>query len=384
MTNALAKQSIEMQDGMPMIRTIEDQFRFAEMAIQSGLVPESFKNAQAVMIAWAFGAELGLSRMQSLFNIAVVGNKPTIYGKAIVGVVQSKGVLESFKEWFEGSGDDMTAHCEVKRKGFADTVKKSFSVADAKRAGLWMKKTYNGKDTPWVLYPKDMMTYKARARAFSTLFGDVLCGMPVYEDYKEVFEVTANERAVSATATEPIKDDLLSQSAPDDPPFEDAPKKRGRPKKEEAPVAQETEQVPSKNEVEGASPSGSTIGEQLEEAQAKREAPKYACAACEDTKVNSNGKPCPICQKEQKPLKNQSDEKPKGPPINTTVCVFDKPGVSIGKGRHKFTDTTGNTFYTNVAELIERIGLNIGRKVEVNWQEIDTRNTIVSILAKEE
>lgn len=392
MTTALAKTPVGLSDnGLPIINTLEEQFRYAEMAIQSGLVPDSFKNAQAVMIAWAFGAELGLSRMQSLFNIAVVGNKPTIYGKAVVGVVQSKGVLESLKEWIEGSGDDMTAHCVVRRKGFADEIKNSFSVADAKRAGLWMKKTYSGKDTPWVLYPKDMMKYKARARAFATLFGDVLCGLPIYEDYSEVVEAIKNERIDPPSNPSTVEDPLLKQIGAT------------------AIVQDESHKLDSKICVTGENVAAPEENEPpFEASQNVVVEPK--CSACGDSGKNSKGKPC-VCQKkverpkveekpvetmgqiateegrspkqlDSKPLKNQSNE-PKNDPIREVVVVFKDAPIKIGN-RHRVIGSDGNSYYTNVPELVERLELNLKKKVKVGYQLYDTRFIIVSILAMEE
>lgn len=172
------KAPIQIEGGLVKCQNLDEAYRFANMVLRSGLAPTSFKTPEAILLAMQFGAEIGLKPASSLQNIAVINGRPGLWGKALPGVVLPTGLLEVFDEWIEGEGDNLTACCKVKRKGVARERIERFSVADAKRAGLW------GKNT-WALYPKDMLKYKARARAF-VLFADVLCGLPVLEDIAEV------------------------------------------------------------------------------------------------------------------------------------------------------------------------------------------------------
>jgi|SRR6185312_3258640 len=204
--------SVAIENGLVRCTSLDEAKRFAAMILQSGMV-KGFNSVASILTAIQYGAEMGLQPMQALQNIAMVNGRPSLYGKGLPGVVLSKNIMESFEEWFEGDGDNLTAHCRVKRKGLATERKCSFSVADAKKAGLW------GRGT-WTAYPRDMMMYKARARAF-TLFADVLCGLPVYEDIREIHEQVAKALPKSA-------DPLLKQIGvaeivkPDAPPVSDA------------------------------------------------------------------------------------------------------------------------------------------------------------------
>ena len=173
-----AALALKMEGGLVQCGTIDEAYRFANCLLQGGLVPASFKTPQAIITAIQMGAELGLKPMASLKAIGVINGRAALYGDGLVGVVLSKGQLEDLEERFEGANDDLTAIVTVKRKGVASPRICTFSVADAKKAGLW------GKDT-WSKYPKDMLMHKARARAFK-LFADILCGLPVYEDIREV------------------------------------------------------------------------------------------------------------------------------------------------------------------------------------------------------
>lgn len=192
---------IEIDGGVAKCANVGQMLAMAQMMMSSGFVPSSFKTAQAVVMAIQYGAELKLSPVASLNSIAVINGKPSLYGSAVPGVATSSGQLEDWKEWIEGDGDNAKACCKVKRKGIESPMLGEFSAQDAKQAGLWKKAG------PWTLYPKDMLKWKARARAFRALFGDVLCGMPVYEDLVGTAEAKPLKPTVSIV-------DPLQASAP--------------------------------------------------------------------------------------------------------------------------------------------------------------------------
>jgi hypothetical protein len=175
---AIERAPVAMKNGLVQLTNIDEAFRFAKAVQISGLAPSSFKSPEAILIATQMGAELGLTPMMSLKTISVVNGRPAIGGKDMPSIVLRSGLLETWNEVFEGAGDDLTAVCRVKRKGIEGERVGRFSVADARRAGLWGTAT-------WAKYPRDMLTYKARARAFQ-LFADVLAGLPVAEDISDV------------------------------------------------------------------------------------------------------------------------------------------------------------------------------------------------------
>jgi len=130
----------------------------------------------AVMAAIQMGTELGLSPMSAINNIAVVNGVPTIWGDMMLGLVIASGQLESIDEYEEGDGDNLTAICKVKRKGFDNEIVSKFSIADAKKAGLW------AKAGPWQTHPKRMLKYKSRAFALRDRFADILKGLHSTEE----------------------------------------------------------------------------------------------------------------------------------------------------------------------------------------------------------
>lgn len=151
----------------------ETGWRLAKAIVAANMQPKSFGNGQqatcACFVAMQAGAEIGLSPMQSIQNIAVINGKPGIFGPAALALVESSGKLADLDEKIEGTGDARAAVVTIQRR--ERRVREfRFSVADAKRAGLW------GKTGPWTQYPDRMLIARARGFALRDVFPDVLLG----------------------------------------------------------------------------------------------------------------------------------------------------------------------------------------------------------------
>jgi hypothetical protein len=169
---------------------LDGLWRVAQYVSKSELAPKGVETPEAVFVAMEMGLELGLPLMASLQNIAVVNGRPTLWGDSQLAVVRSTGELEEFSEWYEVNGkrvprnpsafDDTTAAvCRVKRRGL-EAAETAFSVADAKRAGLW------GKAGPWSQYPARMLRFRARSFALRDQFGDALRGLLSTEEAADI------------------------------------------------------------------------------------------------------------------------------------------------------------------------------------------------------
>lgn len=162
-------------------------WRIANAVAKAGMAPKGLETPEKAMVAIMHGMEVGMTPMAALQSIAVVNGRPTIWGDGAIGLVRSSGKLEWIKESITGTDDSMIATCEVKRKGDPDPVKATFSVADAKKAGLW------GKQGPWQQYPKRMLAMRARAFVLRDTFADILRGLGIAEevgDYQPMRDVT--------------------------------------------------------------------------------------------------------------------------------------------------------------------------------------------------
>lgn len=164
------------------LHNLEDMKTVAQLILQSGLAPDSFKTAEQIFVGLQTGAEVGLKPMQALNSIVVIKGKPTLWGDAALALVKKSGLLRSFSEKVTGEGDEMIAVVKSVRvegegsRTLECTVESTFSVADAKTAKLWKKVG------PWTTHPKRMLKYKARAFNLRDNFPDILFGMHLTEE----------------------------------------------------------------------------------------------------------------------------------------------------------------------------------------------------------
>ncbi|SAK63362.1 hypothetical protein AWB80_02856 [Caballeronia pedi] len=181
MTNDVITQVDESNDIAP--RTYAELMEFARMVAESGLAPKDYINEpEKCAVAMQWGNELGLKPMQSLQNIAVIGNRPSLWGDAVLALVTASPACEDVIEFYENEGtEDMTAVCIAKRYGKADKSAR-FSIDDARTAGLV------GKDV-WQKYPKRMLQMRARGFALRDQFPDVLRGLPIAELVREAVDM---------------------------------------------------------------------------------------------------------------------------------------------------------------------------------------------------
>ncbi|MDP1702618.1 MAG: hypothetical protein Q8L53_16900 [Aestuariivirga sp.] len=156
-------------------QTLDDAYRLANMIVKAGMAPGAFKTAEAVVVALLHGLEVGLPPMMALQSIAVINNRPTLWGDGAMALVRATGQLEEFEEWIDGEGENMIAYCKVKRRN-EKPVTHSFSVADAKKAGLW------GKQGPWLTYPRRMIAMRPRSWCLRDVFADALKGLRIAEE----------------------------------------------------------------------------------------------------------------------------------------------------------------------------------------------------------
>lgn len=157
-------------------QNFEQAMTFSKMLANSDMVPKDFKGKpENCLIAMQWGAELGIKPLQAIQNIAVINGRPALWGDAVIALVRSSPVCDYVTE----TDDGHTATCRAKRKGEPEQIT-TFSMDDAKQAGL------AGKQGPWSQYPKRMRQLRARAFALRDVFADVLRGMPIAEELRDM------------------------------------------------------------------------------------------------------------------------------------------------------------------------------------------------------
>ncbi len=160
--------------------TIGEAMKFSELLAGSDMVPRDFKGKPAnVLVAIQWGYEVGLGPLQALQNIAVINGRPSIWGDAALALVRAHPACQAVAEGVDGDGDARHGWCEVTRRGEAPQ-RRTFSVADAKKAGLW------GKSGPWQQYPDRMLQLRARGFAVRDVFPDALRGVITAEEAQDM------------------------------------------------------------------------------------------------------------------------------------------------------------------------------------------------------
>lgn len=162
--------------------TLQEAMTFAGMLARSTMVPRDFQGKpENVIVAIQWGREIGLGPLQALQNIAVINGRPSVWGDAMLALVRGSGICAFVRETIAGDGENMVATCLAARKGEEEhPIKGEFSVADAKKAGLW------SKTGPWTQYPKRMLQLRARGFALRDAFPDVLRGVISAEEAADI------------------------------------------------------------------------------------------------------------------------------------------------------------------------------------------------------
>lgn len=312
-TQELARQEkapIELNKAGMELKNIDDMWRAAQMFHASSLVPEAMDSPQKIVVALQAGAELGFLPWQSLQCLYVVKGRVGLSGQAMLGLIRKHKTCEYIKTSFDGREyeDNFQAVVTSKRRDEGVEHITTFSVDDAKRAGLWegMGKT-RPKESPWYKHPKDMLTWRAVSRHTRLYYSDDITGFYT-ED--EIMAMAPDNVPLVGEAAEPGVQGLVkrveAQSKDPEPkpepekPEEKPKKKRGRPRKEKADEPkEETTPEPAPNAPEGtgeAAPEPSDAPTQTPEQQALVAVNKFRCNICKrEFSQMTDDEKCPYC-----------------------------------------------------------------------------------------
>lgn len=186
------------------------------------MLPKGMENPAVATGAIITGMAVGLIPMQSLQSVAMINGRPTIWGDVVLGLIRRSGLMEEFKESISGEGMTTVATCSVRRKGDVHPVIATFSMQEAKIAGLL------GKSGPWSTYPMRMLKLRARKFALRDAFPDVLMGMAI-ADASDHEELQYEEPQQAESRQDRIERVVSGEVITDPEPEEKAKPKRGKP-----------------------------------------------------------------------------------------------------------------------------------------------------------
>lgn len=178
---------------------------FAMMMSESKMLPPNTTPQQAA-IAIIAGKGIGMNPFSAVQNIAVINNRPSIWGDALVALALSTGEVEDMKtEWIANKeGKRVACRYLVKRKHIASPFVGEFSLKMAQEAGLLNRQ-------PWKLYTQRMLENRARAFAIRNAFADVLMGVSVREEQEDIAYAEKN-KPVTPTAVPKANADALADA----------------------------------------------------------------------------------------------------------------------------------------------------------------------------
>jgi hypothetical protein len=185
-------------------RTFEQALTLSDYMANSEMVPKQYRGRPGdCFIAIQWGLEIGLKPLQAMQSIAAINGKPNLYGDAGKALLLAHGctIDEDDAEVVKANGK---ARCKISRPG-RPPVQRTFSLEDAKTAGLW------NKEGPWRTYPYRQMAWRAFWFAARDAASDLLRGMGGYE------EAIDSTRVVDMGAAEEVK-----PAAPALPAYPDA------------------------------------------------------------------------------------------------------------------------------------------------------------------
>lgn len=189
---------------------VEAAMRMAKAVVMGGLAPSSYGNdASKVVLGIMSAMEAGLPPLYGLRQIAIINNRPVIWGDGAVALVQSKNLIagiETLKVGTVPTGqtldkwpDDYGVQVNIKRRNQEGVYTGTFTVGMAKMAKLWL----NAKKVPWMEHPERMMFNRARAFALRDGFADALGGIAIREEVEDMFDAEKVRHPVIDLSDEP-------------------------------------------------------------------------------------------------------------------------------------------------------------------------------------
>lgn len=191
--------------GLIKAKDSSELFREADLMLKSNAVPACYKTVPQVIMAIQMLRALKVPVASGLRNTMLINNVVAIWGELIPAVIFNSGELEwmyvkSYNKDYEEicmanknlDDESVMAVCTIQRKGFPLPTEKSFTIDEARRAGLANKSI-------WKLYPKVMLERRARSFAAKEVFPDVLSGVAIAEDYDQAGDLFKDERSVGNT-----------------------------------------------------------------------------------------------------------------------------------------------------------------------------------------
>lgn len=198
-----ARTITKSSKGMP--ESFGDKLKMADVLCKSGLMPKGLDTPQKLVVALQYGHELGLSPMVAAQNMAVVNGRPSLSADLMLGIVKQRGLIDDIR--VESTPDK----CVVigKRRGMKSEHTVSFSMEDARRAGLLAKDN-------WKNYPQRMCRARAIAWWVRDVFSDILAGLHSTEELESVGSDVQSDSSIGDAVRAHVEQLSKGDDSPED------------------------------------------------------------------------------------------------------------------------------------------------------------------------
>jgi hypothetical protein len=162
----------------------------AERYVASGLLPSTVRTPQQALIIMAQGRELGIPATVALRGIVVVNGKPTCSAELMMALVHrayGQSAMRVFKT------DNEACTVQYRQAGWDGVSEYTFSMEDAKRAGLL-------KNPTWGQYPAAMLRARAISATVRFAFPECISGVYLPEEMGASVDVVDGEVVLSEQA----------------------------------------------------------------------------------------------------------------------------------------------------------------------------------------
>jgi hypothetical protein len=233
----IIKSEVAILGSPYMPQSFEGKLQLADILAKSGLTPDGLETKEQVFLALQYGAELGLSPMVSIQNISVVNKRPAFMTEIKRGLAFNTGQVADYKvEEIIGKFDtDEEEVIEViitaRRKDYDIECKGSFSLNEAKRAGLLGKNNWK--------YRASMLKKRADSRLFDSLFPERFAGLMSPEEAEELPMKDVTEKPIDAVDVKKIdlanvEEVVINDDSPENKEEKKDPEKAKKTDKKEA------------------------------------------------------------------------------------------------------------------------------------------------------
>lgn len=182
--------------------TLWQLMEFARYIADSGLIPAAVRGHPVdVVLVCMRGRELGLTTMQSLASVYVVEGRTVLSAELLVALARRHPDCLAWR-MVESTIDRATY--ETQRRGDASPTRMTYTIEDARRAGL------TGKPN-WQRHPAAMLRARCASALARAVYSDSLLGVYTEDEGEEIVPRVA---VTTDPDTDPAPDPVSTQADP--------------------------------------------------------------------------------------------------------------------------------------------------------------------------